>query len=502
MRNRVVWLTAFLLIVFIGIGPSHAQEIENLLDNGGFEDGAVAPWTEYGGATLTVVQELQGAAVPEDPIEGDYCLHVVVPNPGVNFYDFGLKHAGHTFEAGKKYTLSAFVKVKEGTLQINFKPELDGDPWTGYGEQVFTMTDEWAEYYVTTPVFTADVSPADIMFHIGFDAGDFWVDGVRWYEGDYVPSPLDRPLAGDPNPPDGSIYENIWASLQWTPGDFAVSHNVYMGDSFADVEAGTGGTFLASVPENYVSNPYLIVGIIGYPFPEGLADGTTYYWRIDEVNDLHPDSPWKGNVWSFTVPPKTAYTPSPADGAQFTDPQVTLNWEAGFGTVAHHVYFGDNRADVEAGTPDTYKGEVGLVTPTYTPPGPLELEKTYYWRIDEFTGIATNTGDVWSFTTTLPGLGRVVQEVWNNIPDWAVDNLRNDPRYPHSPDETTEITAFDTGVPAQSRRDHRDYGVRHGKSFRRQLWRQGPRLGICPGHRRLYVLALRRRSGRIMAEHR
>jgi hypothetical protein len=28
-------------------------------------------------------------------------------------------------------------------------------------------------------------------------------------------------------------------------------------------------------------------------------EGTTYYWRIDEVNNLHPDSPWKGNLWSF-----------------------------------------------------------------------------------------------------------------------------------------------------------------------------------------------------------
>jgi hypothetical protein len=29
----------------------------------------------------------------------------------------------------------------------------------------------------------------------------------------------------------------------------------------------------------------------------------TYYWRVDEVNDLHPDSPWKGDVWSFTIAP-------------------------------------------------------------------------------------------------------------------------------------------------------------------------------------------------------
>jgi hypothetical protein len=28
---------------------------------------------------------------------------------------------------------------------------------------------------------------------------------------------------------------------------------------------------------------------------------TTYYWRIDEANNVNPDSPWTGNLWSFTT---------------------------------------------------------------------------------------------------------------------------------------------------------------------------------------------------------
>jgi len=35
--------------------------------------------------------------------------------------------------------------------------------------------------------------------------------------------------------------------------------------------------------------------------PGTLAFETTYYWRIDEVNNLNPASPWKGDVWSFTT---------------------------------------------------------------------------------------------------------------------------------------------------------------------------------------------------------
>jgi hypothetical protein len=173
----------------VRIGRSDSEPIEfiNLFDNGGFEDGVLEPWGTYGdGVTTEVVSELIDAVVPEAPIEGNSCLHVVVSAAGANFWDMGLQHTGHVFEAGKKYTLSAFLKSKSGPLEINFKPELAADPYTGYGSQAFTITEEWAEYNVTTPVMTEDVSPAGVTFHIGYATGDFWIDGVRFYEGDYV----------------------------------------------------------------------------------------------------------------------------------------------------------------------------------------------------------------------------------------------------------------------------------------------------------------------------
>jgi hypothetical protein len=154
----------------------------NLLVNGGFEDGVMDPWSTYGDLVTTaeVVQVLDGAAIPEDPIEGSSCLHVVVADAGANFWDAGLQHTGHVFQAGKAYTLSIYMKSKSGTLDVNIKPERGADPWEGYGDQVVTITEEWAEYSVTTPVIEADVDPASITFHIAFTAGDFWVDGASW----------------------------------------------------------------------------------------------------------------------------------------------------------------------------------------------------------------------------------------------------------------------------------------------------------------------------------
>jgi hypothetical protein len=203
------------------------------------------------------------------------------------------------------------------------------------------------------------------------------------------------PQASNPYPANGSIYPNTWASMSWRAGDFAVSHDVYFGENFDDVNDGTGDTF-----QGNQSSVYFAVGFPGYPYPDGLVNGTTYYWRIDEVNEADPNSPWKGKVWSFTVPPKTAYNPVPADNAAFIDPEaVTLNWTAGFGAKLHYVYFGDDYDAVANAT-----GAPMHPILTYNP-GPLELNKTYYWRVDESDGTNTYTGDIWSFTTAKEGGG-------------------------------------------------------------------------------------------------
>src|SRR4030042_187115 len=197
------------------------------------------------------------------------------------------------------------------------------------------------------------------------------------------------PYALGPSPNDGALYSGTWATISWRPGDFAVSHDVYMGENFDDVNNGTADTFLGN--QNLV---YFIVGFPGYPYPDGLVPGTTYYWRIDEVNDANPDSPWKGRIWSFTVPPKKAYNPTPGDGNYFVSTEnLILNWSPGFGAKLHTVYFGEDFETVANATGGSSQG----VT-TYSP-GPLKYAKTYYWRVDENGGVVTYTGDVWSFTT-------------------------------------------------------------------------------------------------------
>jgi hypothetical protein len=59
----------------------------------------------------------------------------------------------------------------------------------------------------------------------------------------------------------------------------------------------------------------------------------------------------------------------------------------------HTIYIDDDFDDV-----NNAEGGTGQGPATYSP-GTLESGKVYYWRIDEYDGVSTYKGDVWSFTT-------------------------------------------------------------------------------------------------------
>ena len=301
----------------------------------------------------------------------------------------------------------------------------------------------------------------------GTGAGDFWIGGagsvteflrgmiddVRIYSNALTQEELQSvmlsggqgyPSASGPEPQDGALHADTWANLSWRAGDFSVSHDVYFSDNFDDVNDGAANAFIGNQTDTF-----LVAGFPGFPFPEGLAPGTTYYWRIDEVNDSEPNSPWTGDVWSFWIPPKTAYDAVPADGSQFVQPDVTLEWTSGFGAKLHTVYFGESFDDVNNATAGAAQ------TTTSFAPGALELSRTYYWRVDEFDPPFTHKGDVWSFTTTLPGLGKAVAERWENITTTDINTLKTNPRFPNNPDVTEEVTEFAWDGP-----DLSDYGGR------------------------------------------
>jgi hypothetical protein len=97
----------------------------------------------------------------------------------------------------------------------------------------------------------------------------------------------------NPSPAAGAEDVNRLITLSWSVGVWVDTHQIYLGTSFSDVNSATTSSSVYKGSQNKDSNSYN---------PGGLNLERTYYWRVDEINPNEPwGSPWKGNVWSFTV---------------------------------------------------------------------------------------------------------------------------------------------------------------------------------------------------------
>ncbi|MHC4528489.1 MAG: LamG domain-containing protein, partial [Planctomycetota bacterium] len=99
----------------------------------------------------------------------------------------------------------------------------------------------------------------------------------------------DLELAWAPEPYDGQAEVPRDANLAWRPGKYAVEHDVYLSSDFNDVNDATTASALVYKGRQDACE---------YDPPADLVLDSTYYWRIDEVND---PCLWKGKVWKFTV---------------------------------------------------------------------------------------------------------------------------------------------------------------------------------------------------------
>ncbi|MHC4631228.1 MAG: discoidin domain-containing protein [Planctomycetota bacterium] len=135
------------------------------------------------------------------------------------------------------------------------------------------------------------------MYILARESGAIW-DVFMWTDSpDYVPTNEDYQnaaifvggSASDPSPADGAIDVPREVVLSWEAGDFAPptnGHKVYFSTSFNDVNDRVG-----AISQSATS----------YAPPQRLDFGTTYYWRVDEVNGPPDYTVYEGGVWSFTT---------------------------------------------------------------------------------------------------------------------------------------------------------------------------------------------------------
>ncbi|MCP4610222.1 MAG: DUF1349 domain-containing protein [Planctomycetes bacterium] len=152
------------------------------------------------------------------------------------------------------------------------------------------------------PVPPADGSPreaADIRVCLGFDERS----NLIWNENAYLLleasinfalgiSP--QPESYSPKPGNGQKEVQLDTALRWRAGTYAVSHDVYFGTVFEDVnQASIDNWQDALARQGHEDTTYIL--------PEPLEFGQTYYWRVDEVNAPPDSTIYKGKVWSFTT---------------------------------------------------------------------------------------------------------------------------------------------------------------------------------------------------------
>ncbi|MCF7973913.1 MAG: discoidin domain-containing protein, partial [Phycisphaerae bacterium] len=130
------------------------------------------------------------------------------------------------------------------------------------------------------------------------------IDDVRIYDHGLTLGEIKADMKGaafshSPNPREAAVDVLRDAMLTWESGEFAQSHDVYIGTAFEDVTD-------ATVPTS--------AGLSDASFDPGrLEFGQTYYWRVDEVNGAPDNTVFKGDVWSFTVEPYAIMIPVDVD---------------------------------------------------------------------------------------------------------------------------------------------------------------------------------------------
>lgn len=164
-----------------------------------------------------------------------------------------------------------------GLKDVTIELSIDGVDWTVFDEVEFAKATAKSSYHHNT---TIDLGGAPARF-VRLTANSTW--GALGYYGLSEVRFLHIPaFARAPQPTDGQTQVPPDVTLRWRAGRNADLHQVYLG---TDSEA---LPLIDTIAQDRIA-------------PADLEFGTTYYWRIDEVNDAEAVSVWDGDLWSFAT---------------------------------------------------------------------------------------------------------------------------------------------------------------------------------------------------------
>ena len=168
-----------------------------------------------------------------------------------------------------------------GPRDVTVEYSADGAIWATLRDVELAQATGMPDYVGNTSVNLGGIAAryVRLTFQTGWGAtGQYGLSEVRFF---HVPT-----RARAPQPADGESGVDVDLVLSWSAGREAEVHDVHLSNSAPMVA--TGVALQGSVTTNQ------------YPL-RPLDFGTTYYWRVDELNEARSPSLWQGEIWTFTT---------------------------------------------------------------------------------------------------------------------------------------------------------------------------------------------------------
>lgn len=178
------------------------------------------------------------------------------------------------------YNISAEEIVGFGLKDVRIEYSTDAEEWKTLGSVEFAQaTGNAAEKGMTVDL--GGVAAKYVRLNVDSAWGTLGQYGLSEVQFQQIPT-----FAREPQPTDGESEVSIDPALSWRVGREAVTHQVHFG--MDETKVAQGDAMVDVVTENRYE-------------PGQLDVGTTYYWRVDEVNEAEAVSTWQGDLWSFTT---------------------------------------------------------------------------------------------------------------------------------------------------------------------------------------------------------
>lgn len=167
----------------------------------------------------------------------------------------------------------------------------------------------------------------------------------------------------------------------------------------------------------------------------GLADMTTYYWRVSAAGyhvtpvpvQVDTSVTWAStgvfSLWLTNHAPAVFALLAPANGARATSTTPRLSWAAAADSDANDVV---SYTIIVASAPDfsgVISSATGVSTTQYTPPAPLRENCTYYWRVSAYDIKGGTAPCAAAFTFRIPVL-QVPQSPTGVAGELSADKVR------------------------------------------------------------------------------